>query len=82
MKSIFFQKVYYTGQVNFPYSNNNDTVTKAIYNKNIVKPRPLFIFQWKQAMDMITNMSIKKSIAMEHTIPTLFTWTGVPLMIP
>nr|CAH7737378.1 unnamed protein product [Callosobruchus chinensis] len=48
----------------------------------MVKPRPLFIFQRKQAMDMITNSSIMKRIVMEHTMPTEFTCTGSPYMMP
>lgn len=56
----------------------SETATKTKYSKNMVNPNPLFIFQWKQAMEMITNNSIMKRMAMEHTIPTLFTSTGLP----
>lgn len=59
-----------------------ETATKTKYNKNIVKPSPLFIFHRKQAMDIITNTSIMKRIVMEHTMPTEFTSTGFPYINP
>lgn len=56
----------------------SDTATKTKYNKNMVKPSPLFIFHRKQAIDMMTNRSIMKRIVMEHTIPAEVTSTGSP----
>lgn len=66
------------GQVKISYSNISETATKTKYNKNIVKPKPLFIFQRKHAIDMTTNKSIMNNIVMEHTIPTELTSTGSP----
>ncbi|CAD6999164.1 unnamed protein product, partial [Ceratitis capitata] len=50
--------------------------TKTKYNKNIVKPSPLFIFQRKQAIDITTKINIMKSIVIEQTMPTELTSTG------
>jgi hypothetical protein len=60
------------------YSNIRETATKTKYNINIVKPRPLFIRQLKQAIDKITNNNIMNKIVIEQTIPTEFTSTGLP----
>jgi hypothetical protein len=64
------------------YSNMSETATNTKYNKNIVNPRPLFIRQRKQAMDMMTKRSIMKRMEMEHTIPTLLTSTGFWYTMP
>jgi hypothetical protein len=60
----------------------SETATNTKYNKNIVNPRPLFIRQRKQAMDMMTKRSIMKRMEMEHTIPTLLTSTGFWYTMP
>lgn len=67
---------FYTGHVITSYSNINETATKTKYNKNIVKPKPLFMRQRKQAIDITTNSNIINNIVMEHTMPTEFTSTG------
>lgn len=67
---------FYTGHVITSYSNINETATKTKYNKNIVKPKPLFMRQRKQAIDITTNINIINNIVMEQTIPTEFTSTG------
>lgn len=72
----------YTGHVIILYSNINDTATKTKYNRNIVRPRPLFIRQRKHAIDNTTNNSIINNIVIEHTIPTEFTSTGCWYIIP
>lgn len=59
-----------------------ETATKTKYNKNIVNPSPLFIFHRKHAMDMMTNTNIMKKNVMEQTMPTEFTSTGFPYIIP
>ena len=64
-----------------PIAYNRDrelkkTATKTKYNKNIVKPSPLFIFQRKQAIDITTKSNIMKSIVIEQTMPTELTSTG------
>lgn len=60
------------------YSNINETATKTKYNRNMVKPRPLFMRQRKQAIDITTKMSIMNRMVMEQTMPTEFTSTGAP----
>lgn len=56
----------------------SETATKTKYSRNMVKPRPLFIRQLKQAIDSTTNRSIMNRMVMEHTIPWEFTSTGWP----
>lgn len=69
---------FYAGHVNQLYSNINETATKTKYNKNIVRPSPLFMRHRKQAIDNTTNISIINSMAIEQTIPTELTSTGSP----
>lgn len=67
---------FYTGQVIKSYSNISETATKTKYNRNMVKPNPLFMRQRKQAIDSTTNTSIINKMVMEQTMPTEFTSTG------
>lgn len=69
---------FYTGHVITSYSNINETATKTKYNKNMVNPRPLFMRQRKQAIDITTNNNIINNIVMEQTMPTELTSTGAP----
>lgn len=71
-----FLIILYTGQIKYLYSNISETATNTKYNKNIVRPKPLFIRHRKQAIDSTTNTSIINNIAMEHTMPLEFTCTG------
>ena len=56
--------------------------TNTKYNKNIVKPKPLFIRQRKHAIDIITNNNIMNKMVIEHTSPKELTSTGWPYIIP
>lgn len=67
---------FYTGHVIKSYSNISDTATKTKYNRNMVKPNPLFMRQRKQAIESTTNTSIINKMVMEQTMPTEFTSTG------
>lgn len=74
--------IYSLGQWRYPYSSARLTATNTKYNKNIVKPRPLFIFHLKQAMLMITKINMAKRRTMLQTMPEELTLTGSPLMMP
>lgn len=67
---------HYTGHTRKSYSNASETATNTKYSRNIVKPKLLFIFQLKHAIEMTTNSSIMKRMAIEQTMPTEFTSTG------
>lgn len=48
----------------------------------MVNPSPLFILHLKQAIDKITKTNIMNRMEIEQTIPTLFTSTCFPYIIP
>lgn len=48
----------------------------------MVRPRPLFMRQRKQAIDSTTKTSIINNMVMEQTMPTEFTSTGASQIIP
>lgn len=63
-------------------SSNSTLIIRNIkYRRNMVKPRILFILHLHNAMEEITNSSMRKSKTIAQNKPLLLTGTGCnPLM--